>query len=156
MIYIVDQVLVWLSWIFLLVFREIPRKLRRPPSIHALPPIPPSPQAPSQPLEPLPTEQEDSTDTNRRETFYITNVHTGAYAALLDDNDRSELVGVTLNLMARPHRGAEVNICVTLFGNFNSSINTTVVDYAYGARPIHDPERQFYIFCWLRQSTDRG
>ena len=115
MIYIADQVLVWISWIFLLVFREIPRKLHRPPSVHALPPILPSPQAPSQPLEPLPTEQEDSTDTDRRETFYITNVHTGAYAALLDDNDRSELVGVTLNLMERPHRGAEVNICGTFW-----------------------------------------
>ena len=41
-------------------------------------------------------------------TYQIVNLHTGAYAGLLNDNDRSEVVNLTLGLGLNNERGSIV------------------------------------------------
>ena len=41
-------------------------------------------------------------------TYRIVNLHTGAYAGLLNENDRSEVVNLTLGLDGHDSRGSNV------------------------------------------------
>jgi len=41
-------------------------------------------------------------------TYQIINLHTGAYAGVVNDNDRSEVVNLTLGLDGHDNRGSAV------------------------------------------------
>ena len=43
-------------------------------------------------------------------TYQIVNVETGAYAGLINDNDQSDLVNITIGLIERNNKGSEVRL----------------------------------------------
>ena len=51
--------------------------------------------------------------------YHIVNVHTGAYAALLNDDDRAEVVNITLGLNGDDDQGSTASSLETAHPNYN-------------------------------------
>ena len=66
--------------------------------------------------------------------YYIVNVRTGAYAALLGDTDRLEVVNIVFNLTETADHGSEVHDhSVTILMDLDQM---AVVDYPSRTRPV--------------------
>ena len=88
-------------------------------------------------------------------TYQIVNQHTGAYAGLLNNDDRSAVVGLTLGLEGHEERGATV--CRCLFHSFDnlSTCHATVDHHSPPGRRVHASEHRLRVLCQLRpQSQD--